>query len=135
MTKTKPCDRSHASARLAIAENFIEAAELPEMLADDKNVYRGNAQVANFIQAGIAAADAICCIELKEHSWGDNHATAVNLIKKVAHDGPELAKALGTLLPLKTDASYGTGPMTDKVTRAQRAAEKLVRAARDRLAS
>ena len=24
MTKTKPCDRSHASARLAIAENFIE---------------------------------------------------------------------------------------------------------------
>ena len=135
MTKTKPCDRSHASARLAIAESFIEAAELPEMLADDKNVYRGNAQVANYIQAGIAAADAICCIELKEHSWGDNHATAVNLIKKVARDGPELAKALGTLLPLKTDASYGTGPMTDKVTRAQRAAEKLVRAARDRLAS
>lgn len=135
MTKTKPCDRFHASARLAIAENFIEAAELPEMLADDKNVYRGNAQVANYIQAGIAAADAICCIELKEHSWGDNHATAVNLIKKVARDGPELAKALGTLLPLKTDASYGTGPMTDKVTRAQRAAEKLVRAARDRLAS
>ena len=135
MTKTKPCDRSHASARLAIAENFIEAAELPEMLAGDKNVYRGNAQVANYIQAGIAAADAICCIELKEHSWGDNHATAVNLIKKVARDGPELAKALGTLLPLKTDASYGTGPMTDKVARAQRAAEKLVRAARDRLAS
>jgi len=130
MTKTKPCDRSHASARLVIAESFIE-----EMLADDKNVYRGNAQVANYIQAGIAAADAICCIELKEHSWGDNHATAVNLIKKVARDGPELAKALGTLLPLKTDASYGTGPMTDKVTRAQRAAEKLVRAARDRLAS
>ncbi len=135
MTKTKPCDRSHASARLAIAENFIEAAELPEMLADDKNVYRGNAQVANYIQAGIAAADAICCIDLQEHSWGDNHASAVNLIKKVARDGPELAKALGTLLPLKTDASYGTGPMTDKVTRAQRAAEKLVRAARDRLAS
>lgn len=101
MTKTKPCNRSHASARLAIAESFMEAAELPQMLANDKNVYRGNAQVANYIQAGIAAADAICCIELKEHSW----------------------------------ASYGTGPMTDKVTRAQRAAEKLVRAARDRLAS
>lgn len=105
MTKTKPCDRAHAAARLAIAANFIEAAELPELLADEDNIYRGNAQVANYVQAGIAAADAICCIELKEHSWGDNHATAVNLIKKVAHDGPDLAKALGTLLPLKTDAS------------------------------
>ncbi len=136
MTKTKPCDRAHAAARLAIAENFIEAAELPEMLAEGKNIYRANARVANYVQAGIAAADAICCIELQEQPWGDNHATAITLIKKVAHDGAELAKALGTLLALKTDASYGSGPIkADKATRAQRAAEKLVQAARDRLAS
>lgn len=136
MTKTKPCDRAHASARLAIAESFIEAAELPEILAEEKSSYRANVQVTNYVQAGIAAADAICCIELKEHSWGDSHAAAVNLITKVAHDGPDLAKALGTLLPLKTDASYGTGPLrSTHVTRAKRAAEKLVRAARDRVVS
>ena len=111
MTKTKPCDRAHAAARLAIAVSFIEAAESPEMLAQGTNPYRANARVANYVQAGIAAGDAICCIELKEHSSVDSHATAINLIKKVAHDGAELAKALGTLLALKTDASYGSGPM------------------------
>lgn len=136
MTKTKPCDRPHAAARLAVAESFREAAELPELLAETKKAYRANARVANYVQAGIAAADAICCIELKEHSWGDDHATAIDLIKKVTHDGAELAKALGILLALKTDASYGTTPMqTATATRAQRAAEKLVRAAGDRLAS
>ena len=125
--KTKPCDRADAAARLAIAENFIEAAGLPEILSEGRNIYRANARVANDVQAGIAAADAICCTELKEHSWGGSHATAIDLIRKVAHDGAELAKALGALLALKTDASYGSAPtQADKATRAQRAAEKLV---------
>lgn len=134
MTTTKPCDRAHAAARLAIAQSFIEAAELPGVLREDENIYRANARVANYVQAGIAAADAICCSELKEHSLGDNHAAAIALLEKVAHDGPELAKALGALLALKTDASYGSTPMkAAKAARAQRAAEKLVQAARDRL--
>ena len=136
MMKTTPCDRAHAAGRLAIAESFIEAAESPEILAKDRNPYRATVRVANYVQAGIAAGDAICCIELKEHSSSDSHAVAINLIKKVTRDGDELAKALGTLLAMKTDASYGSSPMkADSATRAQRAAEKLVRTARDRLAS
>lgn len=134
MTTTKPCDRAHAAARLAIAQSFIEAAELPGVLGEDENIYRANARVANYVQAGIAAADAICCSELKEHSLGDNHAAATALLRMVVHDGPELARALGALLAQKTDASYGSTPINAaKAARAQRAAEKLVQAARDHL--
>jgi hypothetical protein len=134
--KTKPCDRAHAAARLAIAEQFIELAEAPDSLNSDHNPYRANALVSNYVQAGIAAADAICCVELKEHALGESHSDAINLIKKVASDGATLAKDLGALLGMKTNASYGSTPMkANDVLRAQRAADRLVKTARERLSS
>lgn len=131
--KTKPCDRAHAAGRLRIAENFMELAEAADIIISE-NPYRSNGQIANYVQAGIAAADAICCTELKEHSWGENHADAINLIKKVKGDGATLAKDLATLLGMKTNASYGSGPMKENdVLRAQRAADRLVKVAKTRL--
>lgn len=132
--KLKNCDGSQAAARLAIAEQFLEAAEIPHELDPESSKYQGNARVANYAQVGIASADAICCMELKQHSWGDNHTEAINLIKKVKPDGGLLAKHLGTLLGLKTSSTYGSGPMKDNdVLRAERAANHLIQAARDRV--
>ncbi|MBA3842710.1 MAG: hypothetical protein H0X39_08835 [Actinobacteria bacterium] len=73
-------------------------------------------------------------MELKEHSSGDNHVEAIALIKKVTGDGAKFAKDLATLLGLKTESAYGSSAKKDiDVTRAQRAADHLIAAARDRV--
>lgn len=129
--KTRPCDAAHARARLRIAETFFDSSDT---LSEDDDPYRGNALVTNYVHSGIAASDAICCTELGEHAQGQDHTEATALLRKVPRDGREMARALGTLLSLKTEAGYGTRPTTaEKVKRAQRAADKLLRAARDRV--
>ncbi len=132
--KTRPCDAAHARARLQIARAFFDASDTLDGLDEGADPYRGNALVTNYVHSGIAASDAICCTELGEHAHGQHHHEATALLRKVPRDGRELAGALGTLLSLKTDAGYGTRPMTaEKVRRAQRAADKLLRSARDRV--
>jgi hypothetical protein len=114
------------------AEQFAEAAETIREFADDEADV-GDAYVTLLIHAGIAAADVIACHELGEHARGESHTEAVALLRRVRRDGTELAEALSTLLASKTRAGYGHQPVTrDTRTRSSRAAEKLLRAARDR---
>ena len=131
-----PCTNEFGRDRLAAAEAFVEAAETIA-LNDDEIVasasrFKNNTIVSNYVHAGIAASDAICCFELKAHSRGDDHRQAIAQLKKVK-GGEELSKALATLLTLKTKSAYGNKPLTvNDVKRAERAANKSVQAARER---
>lgn len=130
--RTKPCDAATAAGRLSKAEQFFEAAETIRDFADDEYEV-GDAYVTLCVHAGIAAADVICCIELKEHAQGEDHHQALALLKRVRPGGADLAKSLAPLLGMKTQAGYSHRPVTnDNRKRAQRHAERLVRAARDR---
>ena len=75
-----PCNRADALGRLTKAEQFYGAAEDIRVLASEESDI-GDAYVTLCVHAGIAAADAICCIELGEHSQGQTHHEAVQLIK------------------------------------------------------
>lgn len=130
---TRPCDGSIAAGRFDKAVQFMRAAEDVGDLADDQGEVR-DAVVTLLVHAGIAAADVICCKQLGEYSMGsDNHSEAVNLLKKVrTPNGSELASSLARLLRVKTKAGYAYRPASSEDhSRAMRAAEKLVQAARD----
>ncbi len=109
-----------------------DAAETIREVADDE-ADSGDAYVTLLVHAGIAAADAICCQELGEHAQGESHTDAIALLRRVRPDGDELASALASLLGAKTRAGYGHQPVNEQArVRSTRAAEKLLRAARDR---
>jgi hypothetical protein len=132
--RRKPCDKAFARRRLRAAESFMRVTEAASILGDTIDSYRPNSLVSNYVLAGIAASDALCCLALGEHSQSDNHREAIGLVERITPDGRELAKALSALLSLKTTAQYGAEPLTEgKVRRARRSAERLVNAARDRL--
>lgn len=121
-----------AAGRLSKAEQFFEAAETIRNLADDEEEV-GDAYVTLCVHAGVAAADVICCVALKEHAQGDDHHQALALLARVRPGGTELAKSLAPLLGMKTRAGYSFWPVTnDNRKRARRHAERLLRAARER---
>jgi hypothetical protein len=131
-----PCTNDFGRERLRSAEAFIRAAE--RVLSDDEIIpgaegFKNNAAINNYVHAGIAAADAVCCFELKAHSLGDDHRQAIAQLRRVKPDGPKLGQYLGVLLDLKTKAGYGSKPLSDTAAkRAERAAVALVQAGRAR---
>ncbi len=131
-TKTRPCDEAVIRGRLRKAEQFHAQAEtIRDVAASEAEV--GDAVVSLLVLAGIAAADAICCTALGEHAQGDRHVDAVQLLKRVSPDGSELGSALQVLLSIKTRAGYSAEPVNAEMRkRAQRSAEKLLQAAKDR---
>ncbi len=93
----------------------------------------GDTYVTLCVHAGIAAADVICCIALGAHAQDESHHEALALISRVRPGGRELANSLRPLLGMKTRAGYSHRPVTNgDRKRAQRHAERLVRAVRDR---
>jgi hypothetical protein len=133
MLRTQRCTPAMAAGRLRKAEQFFDAAITVRDFADDEQDV-SDAFVTLLVHAGIAASDALCCHLLGEHARGESHTEATNLIVRVRPDGADLARALSTLLGAKTRAGYGHEPVDrDARTRCERAAERLVRAARDRL--
>lgn len=121
----KPCSAQVRAGRLAKAKQFLEAADLIEpSQADDI----ADAYVTMCVHAGIAAADVICCARLGRHHYGDDHAEAVELLKKAG--ASDEAKRLAVLLSLKSKAAYTHLPSsTADVKRAGRAAKDLLAAA------
>lgn len=120
--KRRPCTVGDAKARLHDAEAFLEASET----ASDPDVVATNA-----IHAAIAAADAICCMALREQSA--EHATAVDLLGRV---DSKLANALGRALNRKTQAAYESRDIAAKdAAMCVRQATILLAAARSRVLS
>ncbi len=86
-----------------------------------------DASITLLVHAGIAAADAICCTRLGQHTQGDSHHDAVALVGRVDR---RHARNLQTLLDLKTKSGYASVPSsTADRLRAARAARQLVEAA------
>ena len=122
----RTCPDGFATARLAKANGFMEAAELTKSF--DEGVELRDAYVTLWIHAGIAAADVICCKRLGEYHSSDDHSAGIAVLAEV---DKELAEHLRRVLRLKTKASYSGAPASaddEKVT--ERAARRLLLAAR-----
>lgn len=118
------CTLADARARLHDAIAFLEIADI----AIDGDVFATNA-----IHAAIAAADAICCVALRERSADGNHAAGVRLLTRVDR---KLGNALGRCLDRKTQAAYESRDVAAVDAAAcVRYATQLVDAARTRVTS
>jgi hypothetical protein len=84
------------------------------------------------VLAGIAAADAICCMRLGRRWRGQDHHGAVDLLRRVVPEGERLAKDLDSVLADKDVMQYGTALVSaSRHVRLLRAARRLVQAADD----
>jgi hypothetical protein len=130
--KLRKCDEATTMGRLRKAEQFMQAAQMIRELANEEGDV-GDAYVTLCVHAGVASADVLCCIALGEHAQGDDHVAAVVHLSKVRPDGRDLGNSLRVLLGMKTRAGYShqAASSTDR-KRAQRAAERLLDAARQR---
>lgn len=117
-----PCSIADARARLHDSEAFLQAAQL----AQDPDVVATNA-----IHSAIAAADAVCCVALRERSVDGNHAAAIHLLRRVDIN---LSSALKRALDRKTQAAYESRDISASDAKmCLRQADLLLAAARDRL--
>jgi hypothetical protein len=119
--RTKKSSDAVLAGRLSKATEFHDAATLIEDVAP-------NAAVDLLVDAGIAAADVICCRKLGEYSTSENHNEAVALLEKAQ---PDVAKYLRALLNMKSKVAYTHQSVSsDDRKKASRAASNLVEAAR-----
>lgn len=126
MARTRPCTASLIEGRRRKAEQFLADAEAIREIADDEAV-SGDSYVTLCTHAGIAAADVLCCRGLGVHAHDESHGEAVELLGSLRPDGQRHAKALATLLAMKTRAGYSDRPVAaEQRRRAGRAAHHLV---------
>jgi hypothetical protein len=121
MAGQRDCDSAVIAGRISKAIEFFDAADLlgKEM---------ANAAGDLYVDAGIAAADVICCVRLGVHSNTGSHNEAVALLKQ-ADSGSE--RHLNTLLNLKNKAAYTHQDLTSvELKKMNRAAEQLVETAK-----
>ena len=120
--RRSPCTVADARARLHDAEAFLDAAET----AKDPDVIATNA-----IHSAIAAADAVCCVALRERSADGNHPSAIQLLGRV---DVGLSAALKRALDRKTQAAYESRDISARdANMCLRQAALLLAAARDRV--
>ena len=120
--ESDPCPPEVRRGRKQKALDFLASATALGKVVDTPDGSDSYVQLC--ILAGIAAADVICCAKLGHHSQGDEHGSAVTLLKSI--DGPS-AKNLAVLLSMKTRSGYShrTSSADDR-KRAGRVATALV---------
>lgn len=129
MARTVPCGERQRAGRMSKAREFFTSAEKLGVLAEPTDPV--DAQVELFIQAGIAAADVVCCVQMGLHASGQDHKDAVALLKQV---DSKLSVDLSTVLSLKARTSYGAERATlNHLKQARRAATHLLDGARLRV--
>ncbi len=79
--------------------------------ADGKDTY-----VLLAVNAGMAAADAICIARIGEYNVGEDHRQAVHLLRRAG--GPDAA--LSRLLGMKTKSAYGSDEVSTNQLRVAR---------------
>lgn len=110
--KTVECNRAEALKRLATAKSYqVRAGELAETEADRQ------AAAGNAVLAGIAAADAICCVRLGRTSKSSNPQDSITLLTQVDKG---LADSLRVLISKKDLAHYGGGFVNAEVLKTLR---------------
>lgn len=119
--------RTDANARLEDARMFLEAAETIDTLNAAESYADVIATLA--VHAGIAASDAFCLLTLSQHSKSENHADAINVLKKGGGD----SVTLGRLLREKSKAGYNVQSLTRaKSTKCIEWAGKLLASAQEK---
>lgn len=122
--RTRTCNKATVRGRHEKAIEFWEAATELDILHPDGH---SDAVVQLCVLAGIAAADVICCVYLGQHSDGQSHGVAVDLLNKV---DPRLANFLAVLLRHKTESAYRATVSHASMRRAAlRSAAALIEAA------
>ncbi|WP_125616434.1 hypothetical protein [Specibacter cremeus] len=83
------------------------------------------------MHAVIAASDAFCLLTLGQYSKSENHADAVNVLKKAGGDSATLSRLLGE----KTKAGYNVKSLTRaKATKCIEWGSELLAAAEEQYA-
>lgn len=122
--RTSACTSGDARKRLRTAHAYLDAAEL--VLTDERDEYAGVA-AGNAVLAAIAAADAICCRNLKKRFRGADHRQAAELLETATSEGTKAKATLLRLLDLKDAAHYGFGDFSrSKARTAVKIARELV---------
>jgi hypothetical protein len=86
--RTQACGLTEARTRAVSAGKFLEVALLIE--SEDEGAFRSVA-ASLAVLAGIAAADAACCVTLGRRSRGGDHHDAEELVAEIAPGGTEAA--------------------------------------------
>jgi hypothetical protein len=121
--KTRSVTRTQASAYLAKASEFLQAAQ------DSLALRNYVAATGNAVHAGIAAADAVSGATLGS-VWAGEHTLAAKHVESAGQTGRQAATQLRRLIPLKNRAEYDPKPIPAADARAAlKAAERLVQIA------
>ena len=120
--RIRSMDKAGIKVRADDARSLIAAAQLfveSEEMADWK-VAGGNA-----VHAGIAAADAISGHVLGHHARGQDHKSAVEMLRRATQPDSAPANDLGRLIDEKDQFDYGSQRVTQtgarqNITRAER---------------
>ena len=115
--RTATCGRADATVRLRQAESFLVVADLVLDQSDDPTLALTSVAASLAVLAGIAAADAACCVALGRRARGQNHEEAVALVRTIAPNGEAMARDLSRLLALKDNAQYGVLIVTSERAR------------------
>lgn len=122
----KECTSAEAHERLAQARTFLDVAGM--VMSEEPREAHVAAALA--VMAGIAAADAICGLNLKKWSRGSDHLEAVALLNTVSGASGALANHLRRLLNQKNAVHYSPKLVTvDEAKIMLRHASALVDAA------
>jgi hypothetical protein len=125
-SRTQSCDETDARRRLAHARSFLDVAELTAD-EDDPSLEYASVAASVAVLAGIASADAACCMELGRRSRSDDHRDAETLLQEIVPGGKQAASRLRQLLSLKDTAHYGLIAVSSaELKRSLRQARQLV---------
>lgn len=94
--RTQTCGPAEARIRVAQARNFLETADL--ITGEDDDLATPGTAAALAVLAGIAAADALCCMNLGQRSRGQDHCEAARLVEQVEPNGRALSRSFSRLL-------------------------------------
>lgn len=91
-----------ALLHLAKAREFLDAAEA------SRDLGLANAAASNAVISAINSKDAICLTLTGKTGKTDNHAQAIDELKRSGPSGAKLATTLSRLLNLKTRSQYAS---------------------------
>jgi hypothetical protein len=104
--RTQDCGPNEARVRVTQARSFLDVADL--LLSEDNDLATPGTAAALAVLAGIAAADALCCMNIGRRARGQDHREATRLVAQVEPNGRAHSNALARLLEIKDGAHYGT---------------------------
>jgi hypothetical protein len=126
--RTRPVTASQVRAYAGKSQQFADAA-VAELAAG-----RAIAATSLAIHAAINAGDAVCGARLGLRAAGEDHSSALALLRQAGSDGVDVEKDLRRLLPLKSQTEYepddiGLGEAAKAVERSTRCAAIAFRVA------